>query len=213
MNNLYGKMGASTNSSFKYARIKDDGALGYITIKENNKKPGYIPIGSAITSYARNFTIRAAQKNYYGVNKKGFIYADTDSIHCDLSPQEIKGITIHDKNFCCWKIESEWSEGFFSRQKTYIEKIYKEDLDKEVYDIKCAGMPNKCKKLFNISLQDYNKEEFNEVIKDLTDEELKFVKEKRNITDFKLGLKVPGKLMQRNIMGGVVLMDTTFEFR
>ena len=83
LNNLYGKLG-STDSSFKIAYVKEDKSIGFMQVVENEKKPGYIAIGSAITSYSRNFTIRDAQKNYYGENKRGFIYADTDSIHCDL---------------------------------------------------------------------------------------------------------------------------------
>ena len=77
LNNLYGKMASSTDSSFKVAYIKDDKSLGFIRIAENNKKPGYIPVGSAITSYARNFTIRAAQANYHGKNERGFISSQT----------------------------------------------------------------------------------------------------------------------------------------
>ena len=34
------------------------------------------------TNYTRNFTIRAGQKNFFGLNKKGFVCADTDSIYC-----------------------------------------------------------------------------------------------------------------------------------
>ena len=106
LNNLYGKMASSKDSSFKLAYVKDDKSIGFLPVSEFNKKPGYIPVGSAITSYARNFTIRAAQKNYHGVNNPGFIYADTDSIHCDLPPDQIKGIKVHAKDFCCWKLES-----------------------------------------------------------------------------------------------------------
>ena len=116
LNNLYGKMASSTDSSFKIAYVKDDKSIGFMQVVENEKKPGYIAIGSAITSYSRNFTIRAAQKNYYGAEKRGFIYADTDSIHCDLLPQEIKGIEVDDKEFCCWKLESCWDKGIFTRQ-------------------------------------------------------------------------------------------------
>ena len=81
LNNLYGKMASSTDSSFKYAYLDETGTICYKIVTAHNKKAGYIAIGSAITSYARNFTIRAAQMNYYGPNKRGFIYADTDSIH------------------------------------------------------------------------------------------------------------------------------------
>ena len=48
LNNLYGKMATSQDSSFKYAYLKEDGSLSYYTVIEKEKKPGYIPIGSAI---------------------------------------------------------------------------------------------------------------------------------------------------------------------
>lgn len=211
LNNLYGKMAASMNSSFKVAYLKEDNSIGFETILANEKTPGYIPIGSAITSYARNFTIRAAQKNYHGVNERGFIYADTDSIHCDLKPDEIVGITEHPKNFCCWKLESCWDEALFVRQKTYIEHITHKDrepIETPYYDVKCAGMPDKCKQLFLSSMTG--------VIKDkdkLTEKELEFVSQKRDLTDFKIGLKVPGKLLPKRIEGGTLLVDTTYEMR
>ena len=105
LNNLYGKMASSTDSSYKIAFIDSDNSLKFEDVKDNSKLPGYIAAGSAITSYSRCFTIRAAQANYYGIDNPGFIYADTDSIHCDLMPEQIKGIKVDDKNFCCWKIE------------------------------------------------------------------------------------------------------------
>ena len=210
LNNLYGKMASSPDSSFKYAFLKD-GVVTFRDVRASDKKPGYIPIGSAITSYARNFTIRAAQKNYYGPDKAGFIYADTDSIHCDLPIEKIKGVTLDDRNFCCWKKESEWDMAFFSRQKTYIEHIVEEKGEKvkePYYDIKCAGMPSKSKYLFNLSLG--GKEDEN--IK-LTDEEKRFAEQKRTILDFTTGLKVPGKLIQKRIVGGCVLAETSFEMK
>ena len=106
LNSLYGKMASSANSSFKAARLKDDVVVGFYTVKQEEKKRGYIPVGSAITSYARNFTKRAAQKNYHGVDKPGFVYADTDSIHCDLKPGQVEGIKVHNTACCCWKPES-----------------------------------------------------------------------------------------------------------
>lgn len=193
LNNLYGKMASNTDSSFKLAYEREDGSIGFIPIIEHKKKAGYIPVGSAITSYARNFTIRSAQKNYYGKDKRGFIYADTDSIHCDLEPNEIKGIKIHPKDFCCWKLESCWDEGIFTRQKTYIEHVIKEDLEecKPYYNVKCAGMPQRCKDIFIEGLK-------NNLYK---------------LTDFKIGLKLDGKLMPKRIDGGTVLVETTFEMR
>ena len=215
LNNLYGKMASSKDSSFKLAYVKDDKSIGFLPVSENNKKAGYIPVGSAITSYARNFTIRAAQKNYHGVNNPGFIYADTDSIHCDLPPEQVIGIKVHPKDFCCWKLESCWDKAIFTRQKTYIEHIIAEDLEpieKPYNNIKCAGMPQKCKDLFNLSMQGtamYND--------NWTDEERSFLFNenrepiKRDFSDFKIGLSVPDKLRPKRIIGGVLLVETTYQ--
>lgn len=220
LNNLYGKMASSEDSSFKIAFIKDNKAIGFMSCPANDKQAGFIAVGSAITSYARNFTIRAAQKNYHGVNERGFIYADTDSIHCDLDPEEVVGITVHDKNFCCWKLESCWDTAIFTRQKTYIEHVTHEDLqpiDTPYYNVKCAGMPQKCKDLFvkSMTKDDYTEEEKEK----MTEAERKFLIDengkpiKRTLSDFKIGLKVPGKLMPKRIRGGVLLVDTSYEMR
>lgn len=215
LNNLYGKMASSKDSSFKLAYVKDDKSIGFLPVSENNKKAGYIPVGSAITSYARNFTIRAAQKNYHGVSNPGFIYADTDSIHCDLPPEQVIGIKVHPKDFCCWKLESCWDKAIFTRQKTYIEHIIAEDLEpieKPYNNIKCAGMPQKCKDLFNLSMQGtaiYND--------NWTEEERSFLFNenhepiKRDFSDFKIGLSVPDKLRPKRIIGGVLLVETTYQ--
>lgn len=210
LNNLYGKMATSDNSSFKVSYMKEDGTVGYYIVEQNDKKSGYIAVGSAITSYARNFTIRSAQKNYHGKENRGFIYADTDSIHCDLKPEEIVGIKIHDKDFCCWKLESNWDMGLFVRQKTYIEHIVKEDGEdvEPYYNIKCAGMPETCKNLFMESVNGYKEGD-----KKYDEEKLEFVKKKREITDFGIGLKVPGKLHPKRIKGGVILEETSYEMR
>ena len=213
LNNLYGKMASSPDSSFKVAFLKEDKSLGFYTVVRHDKIPGYIPCGSAITSYARNFTIRAAQKNYYGINERGFIYADTDSIHCDLAPEEIKGIKVDPKEFCCWKLESCWDTGWFVRQKTYIEHIVKEDMEEieePYYNIKCAGMPQKCKDLFMLSMQGFHpdKDDTN-----YTDADKWFLEKERNLEDFDVGLIVPGKLLPKRIRGGVLLTDSMYEMR
>lgn len=211
LNNLYGKMASSPASSFKVAYVKEDKSLGFYTVTANDKIPGYIPVGSAITSYARNFTIRAAQANYYGPDRPGFIYADTDSIHCDLSADKIKGIKVHDTDFCAWKLESSWDIGFFVRQKTYIEHVTHENLkpiEFPKYSVKCAGMPDRCKELFIASMTgniDTNKE--------YTKEENEFLSTRRNIDDFTIGIRIPGKLLPRRIRGGIVLVDTIYEMR
>lgn len=224
LNNLYGKMASNDDSSFKYPYVKDDGSINFYIVPEYNKKPGYIAVGSAITSYARNFTIRAAQKNFYGVDKPGFIYADTDSIHCDLTVSDLKDVPIHDTEFCHWKIESIWDYAIFVRQKTYIEHVIVSD-GKEVEpynNITCAGMPDKCKRLLDLSFKGNASPEGyieNNEWKEWEDGEKEFLFDKdgkpikREYSDFKRGINVPGKLMPKRIPGGIVLENTTYEIR
>ena len=220
LNNLYGKMASSSDSSFKVA-FKDEKGIHFKEIRANEKDIGYIAIGSAITAYARNFTIRTAQKNYHGANERGFIYADTDSIHCDLDVDEFIDVPVHKSKFCHWKIENTWDEAIFVRQKTYIEHTIEEDLKpvkKPYYLVKCAGMPDKCKELFVHSLeQDYNNcpltEEMWEKYNKLTEDGKQFVLEKRELTDFCLGLRVPESLKPKRIEGGVLLVNDWYTMR
>lgn len=209
LNNLYGKMASSTNSSFKYAYLKEDGSLGFYTIDADDKTPGYIAIGSAITGYAREFTITHAQENYYGADQEGFAYADTDSLHCDLYPNQLVNIDEHPTEFLHWSIESCWDEAVFVRAKTYVEHVTHVDLkeiDEPYYDIKCAGMPDRAKNYLLESMQGIvNTENGKEVER--------FTSTKRNIKDFTYGLKVPGKLVPKQIAGGVVLVETDYEIR
>lgn len=212
LNNLYGKMASNSDSTFKLA-YEDEKGIHFRSISANDKEIGYIPIGSAITSYARNFTIRTAQKNYHGSNERGFIYADTDSIHCDLDVDEFIDVPVHPTEFNHWKIENTWDKAIFVRQKTYIEHTTEEDLEpveNPYYLVKCAGMPKHCKELFVHSMeQDITEDDY----KKLTKEGKEFVKAKRELTDFKLGLRVPEKLMPKRIDGGVLLVNTTYEMR
>ena len=219
LNNLYGKMASSKNSSFKVAVPDENNILHYYEVQEYDKDTGYIAVGSAITSYARNFTIRSAQKNYYGKHNRGFIYADTDSIHCDLLPEELIDIPVHPTDFCCWKLEGSWDVGLFVRQKTYIEHITHENLEPvdPYFNIKCAGLPDTCKQLFLYSLQHKTAEEWEQenpkMWEKMNDTEKEFITNWNDITDFKRGLLIPSKLMPRTIRGGVVLVSTTFEMR
>lgn len=212
LNSLYGKTAASTDSSFKVAFLREDKSIGFWTVERFDKTPGYIPIGSAITSYARNFTIRAAQQNFHGPDKPGFIYADTDSIHCDLPPDQLKGIRVDPTAFCCWKLESSWDDALFVRQKTYMEHITAEDLqpvEEPYWSIKCAGLPQRSKDLFLLSMEGYKHDRDS----DFSEAELEFLETKREVTDFSSGLKIPGKLIPRHIPGGVVLEENYYEIR
>lgn len=217
LNNLYGKLATSDNASYKVAYLKDDGVIGFKTVESHDKNTVYIPCGSAITSASRDFTIRTAQANYYGADKDGFIYADTDSIHCNVSRDALRNVPVHPSDFCKWKLESFWDEAIFVRQKTYIEHITHEDekpIDTTYYNIKCAGMPKRPKQLLEMSLLGVDKlEDDDKIIKPEDKQEYDFVKIKRNLTDFKVGLKVPSKLRPKRIQGGILLVYCDYNLR
>lgn len=145
LNNLYGKFAMSDDSSWKEPYLGDDGVVHFILHEEHEKKVGYIPVGSAITSYARNFTIRHAMANY-----ERFCYADTDSIHLQgLEPAEM--VIVDPVEFCCWKNECDFDFAYYERQKTYAEHVIAEDgleLDKPYLNLKASGMTRTAKEEF-----------------------------------------------------------------
>lgn len=188
LNNLYGKFSANDSSSYKVPYINKKNVLGFESVEEHEKKPGYIAIGSAITSYARRFVINAAQANYQGPDRDGFIYCDTDSIHCSGDPKDAKGIKIHPTNFCAWKLESYWDEAIFVRQKTYIEHVTHNDGEpvEPYYQIRCAGMSEDAKQ--------------------------EFIKE-HTVEEFREGLKLKEGLKPIRMPGGVLLVKKGYDMR
>lgn len=215
LNNLYGKFGRNPENAFRVPKLKDNEleVLYDLDIGEDNK-PVYIPIASAITSYARRFTVRAAVQNI-----DYFRYSDTDSVHL-VCPKNYKpkGMTIDDVKLSCWKEESVQEHSIFVRQKTYMEWTGSN------YDIKGCGMPDRCKMLFEQNLKG-NKPQNNKLkvigsynileIEDgeeieLSLDELDFLETEREPEDYKIGFSVPGKLTPRTIVGGCVLEEGFF---
>lgn len=219
LNNLYGKFATSPDASFKVPYLKDNVLHFYDEEDEVISKAGYIPIGTAITSYAREFTIRAAQANY-----DAFVYSDTDSIHLLCSPNDVKGAPEDPVKFNHWKYEACWDEAIFVRAKTYIEHDTHENREEvdPYYNVKCAGMPDRAKKHFiaqmeNEPMKDDEKVEDYEKrigIKKLNDAEVFFHRQHRfTLADFKIGLTVPGSLKPKRVEGGVVLFNMDYCMR
>lgn len=202
LNNLYGKFASKIDNTTKAPYLDNAGVVHFDMIPdEDTAKEWYIPVGAFVTAYARRFTINHAQKNY-----KYFVYADTDSIHCTCNPDQLQDIKIHPTNFSCWALECQWDSAIFVRQKTYIEHVTVED-GKPVepyYNIKCAGMDKRPKQLLRASLE-------NTPIEPQSKEEEYFLSVPRSITDFKVGLTVPSKLMVHRIAGGIVLVPSNFQ--
>ncbi len=182
LNTLYGKLATSDNGSYLIPKL-EDGKLTYDLVTENEKPTMNIAQGAAVTAYARYFTITHAQQNY-----ADFIYADTDSLHMRENKNGYKNIREHESALLCWKHEGTWARAKFIRQKTYAEFITHENGKRVTpyWEIKCAGMPDVCKRNFL---------------------------DMHPITDFKYGLQVPGKLVPRQIVGGVVLEETSFTLK
>lgn len=189
LNNLYGKFASSDNSDYKVFHFDDLKKAFYMSVVEAHEKtPGYIPVGSAITSYARYFTITCAQKNFIH-----FLYADTDSIHCDCGAGDIVGAPRDDVKFLHWKYEATWDRAIFARQKTYIEHVTEENgipCD-PYYNVKCAGMGKGSRETFIKWLESGEK----------------------RMEDFKVGLSVPNNLKSYQLNGGVVLLDVEYKLR
>ena len=71
-------------------------------------------------------------------------------------------------------------------------------------------MPQKCKDLFELSMQGFQPEEDDD---NYTDADRWFLSTKRELKDFDVGLVVPGKLLPKRIRGGVLLTDSMYEMR
>lgn len=195
LNSLYGKFGSRVEVRQQIPYLDEEGVVRFQLGEVEEKEPLYIPMASFITAWARNKTIRSAQKVY-----DRFVYADTDSLH--LEGTEIpKELDVDDTKLGAWKHESTFKKAKFIRAKTYIEqeiieeKDYLKGLKKEdnflyskdeegFYKLKItvAGMPNKC----------YDQVTFE---------------------NFKPGAIYGGKLLSKRVSGGAVLEETTFEIK
>lgn len=114
-NSLYGKFASRPEGKSKIPYL-EDGIVKYKLGEIEKRKSLYIPIGSFITSYARNKTIRAAQNNI-----ERFAYSDTDSLH--LLGWELPELDIDDYKLGYWKLESKFDKAKFIRSKMYMELV------------------------------------------------------------------------------------------
>lgn len=187
LNSSYGKFAQSNDGSYIVYRKGDSKLLSETVKKEDDSRVKYIPIGAAITSWARNFTIRHAQKNY-----DRFLYADTDSIHMFGLKENAVGIEESPSELCCWKNETKWDKAIFAGQKRYIEHVVEADLEScnPYHNVKCCGMGEQAKEnlidFFETGRYDYD--------------------------IFKDGLVVGGNLKGHRVDGGIFLQEQAFQF-
>lgn len=144
LNSLYGKFATNPVAKKKIPMLDHDGVVRYQILTDKLAKeigvkppelrdPVYTAMGCFITAYARDKTIRSAQKVY-----GRFIYADTDSLH--LEGQEVpEGLEVHPTHLGAWKNEGAFEDSLFLRAKTYMETV------DGVTKVTCAGMPDNVK--------------------------------------------------------------------
>lgn len=132
--NLYGKFSLNPNCATRSPFLNTEkDIICYKLNPPETREPIYIPVGTFVTSWARDYTIRSAQSLY-----DRFLYADTDSLHiCGTEiPTEIE---ISDTKLGAWKCEAKFTRAKYLRNKCYIEDIIDEGLK-----VTCAGMPKEC---------------------------------------------------------------------
>jgi hypothetical protein len=169
LNALYGKFALNPRVTAKIPYLDTEkGIVKYYRGETEIRDPLYIPVGTFITSYAREKTIRSAQilmKPSEKYPKGRFLYADTDSLHvigldipCELEVDATK--------LGWWKKELVFRQARYLRAKCYIElhierqkkqpkkiaKVYYEKQEvivKEINKINklkvtVAGLPESC---------------------------------------------------------------------
>ena len=138
LNSLYGKFATNPNVRSKVPVYAPAENFVHLKLSDpDQRKPVYIPIGTFITAYAREITIRTAQSVF-----DRFIYADTDSLHL-IGTQLPDNIKIDGSELGAWDHEFTFEKAFFIRAKTYIEYGHKPGSTENKLKITCAGLPER----------------------------------------------------------------------
>lgn len=168
LNSLYGKFATNPVKQSRRPYLDDDGIVRYELLEPEFKEPVYLPVGAFITSYARAFTLRAAQANI-----ERWLYSDTDSCYF-LGKEPPVGMFVHETSLGAWK-----REHVFDRFKVLGAKAYCFEEDGKL-TVHCAGMPKRCHG--NVTME-----------------------------NFEYGAEFDGKLMPRDVEGGIILVDSTYK--
>lgn len=116
LNSLYGKLATNTDVTGKRPVLQNNRVILEL-MEHEERSPVYTPAGVFITAWARDYTIRSAQKNY-----DRFLYADTDSLHL-LGTDDPEGLVVHGSDLGAWKHEGDFTEAVYVRAKQYSERM------------------------------------------------------------------------------------------
>lgn len=195
LNSLYGKFAKRPKGKSKYPYLDEEEKVAFRLGEEEEQGSLYIPVGTFITAYARNYTIRSAQKC-----KSRFLYADTDSLH--LKGTEIpEYLQVDPYELGAWKHESTFKRAKYLGSKCYLECIetsaekLQDELEKKPENapllnfkdgtrttITCAGLPA-------------------------------YLHPSITYDNFAYQMEIYGKLTPKHVKGGIVLEKITFTLK
>ena len=106
----------------------------------------YLPIATFITSYAKQYLVKAINNNY-----NRFLYCDTDSLHL-YGTEEPKGMKVDSKEYGAWDNEMDFDDFKYLSPKRYAER----NINTKEWTIKCCGLTDEImKKVDDINVFDY----------------------------------------------------------
>ena len=187
LNSLYGKFATKESGSLKMPFLNDEDIVCYKNLEKEERETIYIPVASFCTAYARNVTIRSSQKiRDYSMEKYKkdlYYYSDTDSIHTGLTNENELKEILEIDDFELGK----WKiENKFKRAKFIGQKCYIEEIYKNEHETEIKVT---CAGMPRQCYEDVTFENFN------------------------VGFISSKKLVPKQIKGGVVLHETTFEIK
>ena len=170
-NSLYGKMGMSCDNEITNFESKE----GKFSINHTGEtyisSAIYLPLATYITSYAKDYLVRAINNNY-----DRFLYCDTDSLHLFGTLEQVKGLFIDKKTYGAWDNELKFNDFIYLSPKRYAEK----DIGTGEWIIKCCGLSDRImKKVDDINTFTYCELSSKEIAK-LTKEHRLYSKDDEN---------------------------------
>lgn len=208
LNSLYGRFSINGNARQKAPYMKD-GIVKFKLLPAEKRETCYIPVGSFVTAYGRERTIRTSQiiKDYsikkYGIDL--YYYSDTDSIHTGITDEDLEElkdiIHVDDFELGFWAKEAVTEKALFIRQKCYIEEV-----DGKL-EVTVAGLP---KYLAPLITFDNFKKGF--TTKGLSREEMVALASGNGAKPEDI-VKIQPKLRYKYVKGGVILADTDFTIK
>lgn len=129
LNSLYGKFATNPDVTPRIPILEKN----IVKLKrgpEEMRQPVYTAAGVFITSWARDYTIRAAQSM-----GDRFMYADTDSLHI-AGHEPPPGLDIDPTTLGAWKHEYDFERARYVRAKCYVEELASGDRI-----VRVAGLP------------------------------------------------------------------------